>query len=280
MIWPAPMVYGDETAFRRHLQLAKEEGFAGHPLVFGSSDMIGAPTEPAELEKLKDNIRRTVAIAREYGFPEVYFYGIDEATGDVLKSERVAWQAVHDAGGKVIVSGFHGQLEAVGDLLDLFNRAGDPLAERPAEWHARGHKLWNYGNPQTPVEDPLVYRRNFGLFLWKADFDGANTYCFMDSEGLTWNDFDGPAYRDHTVAYPTVDGVVATLAMEGFREGADDVRYVTTLRQAIARVLKDGPAARQVAAREAAEWLEGLDARSADLDGVRAEVVRRILALR
>ncbi|MBI2299676.1 MAG: hypothetical protein HYU66_12170, partial [Armatimonadetes bacterium] len=36
MIWPAPMVYGDETAFRRHLQLAKEEGFAGHPLVFGS----------------------------------------------------------------------------------------------------------------------------------------------------------------------------------------------------------------------------------------------------
>ena len=279
MIWPAPILY-EEQAFRKHLQIVRDAGFSDQPLYVGSSDVIGAPTDPAELEKLKQRVSRALAIAREYRFPEIYFYGIDEATGDTLKSERVAWQAVHEAGGKVIVSGFEGQLEAVGDVLDLFNRAGDPMAEQPAEWHKRGHKLWNYANPQTPVEDPLVYRRNFGLYLWKADFDGVNTYCFMDSEGLTWNDFDGPAYRDHAVAYPTVDGVVGTLAMEGFREGSDDVRYVSTLRQEIDRVLRDGTPVKQAAARQAQEWLEGINPRTCDLDAVRAEVVRRILALR
>ncbi len=278
-IWPARLVYDDEPGFRRHLQIAKEVGFTGQPLVFGSSDLIGAPTAPAALEQLQTRVRRTIAIAREYGFTDVYFYGIDEATGDTLKSERIAWQAVHEAGGKVIVSGFHGQLEAVGDLLDLFNRAGDPRAERPAEWHRRGHKLWNYANPQTPVEDPLVYRRNFGLYLWQADFDGVNTYCFMDSEGLTWNDFDGPHYRDHTVAYPTVDGVVATLAMEGFREAADDLKYLTALRQAMARAERDGTVAQQAAARQAQTWLEGLDAKTADLDAMRREAIQRIISL-
>jgi hypothetical protein len=279
MIWPASLVYGDEPAFRRHLQIAREVGFAGRPLVFGSSDLIGAPTAPEDLAKLKANIAKTVDIAREYGFPEVYFYGLDEATGETLRNERVAWQAVHDAGGKVIVSGFQGQFEAVGDLLDLFNRAGDPAAEEPKRWHDLGHRLWNYANPQTPVEDPLLYRRNFGLYLWQADFDGANTYCFMDSEGLTWNDFDGPAYRDHAVAYPTVEGVVATLAMEGLREAVDDVRYATTLRQAIRQALQGGAAEIRAKAASASEWLEGLDARTADLDVARAEMVRRLLEL-
>lgn len=279
MIWPASMIYDDERAFRQHLQIAKEVGFSGRPLVFGSSDVIGAPAAPTDLEALKARIRRTVAIAREYGFPEVYFYGIDEATGDTLKNERVAWKAVHEAGGKVIVSGFEGQYEAVGDLLDLFNRAGDPMAEQPERWHKLGHKLWNYGNPQTPVEDPLIYRRNYGLYLWRADFDGENTYCFMDSEGLTWNDFDGPAYRDHTVAYPTVDGVVATLEMEGFRAGTDDVRYATTLRLVIARAMQGKDPALQARAQGDLKWLDGLDTRTADLDQVRLQMIERILAL-
>ena len=274
MIWSPKIIYGDEPLFRRHLQMAQEAGMSGRPLYFADSGLIGAPTEPAALAALQENIRKTIRVAAEYGFTGVYFYGIDEARGEKLQAERTAWQAVHEAGGKVIVSGFQGQLEAVGDLLDLFNRAGDPAADNAAAWHERGHLIWNYAHPQTPAEDPEMYRRNYGLYLWRLDYDGACTYCFMDSSGAQWNDFDDDTYRDHCLAYPTVDGVVTTLALEGFREGQDDLRYVTTLRTLIAK------SPQQPAAIEAEKWLDGLDMRTADLGAVRAEVIRRIEGLR
>jgi len=48
------------------------------------------------------------------------------------------------------------------------------------------------------------------------------------------------AYRDHCLAYPTVDGVVGTLAIVGLREGLDDVKYATALRLAIGRAEREG----------------------------------------
>jgi hypothetical protein len=280
VIWSPNIVYKDEPFFRKHLAIAKKIGLAGKPLYFGDSGMIGAPTDPAALETLKENVRKTIRIAAEYGFTGVYFYGIDEATGDTLKSERVAWQAVHEAGGKVIVSGFQGQLQAVGDVLDLFNRCADPAGEPAVEWHNRGHKIWNYGHPQTPIEDPAVYRRNYGLYLWRLDYDGTNTYCFMDSSGTQWNDFDDDTYRDHCLAYPTTNGVVGTLAIEGFRMGIDDVKYATVLRLLIDKASREGSATQKAKAAKALEWLDGIDTRSADLDEVRHGMVQRIEELR
>jgi len=280
MIWSPEIVYGNEPLFRKMLGIMRETGMSGRDLHFGDSGMIGAPTEPAALEALKANVAKTIRLAREYGFPEVYFYGLDEATGDRLAAQRTAWQAVHEAGGKVVVSGYRGQLEAVGDLLDLFNWAGPLDPGQPPEWHKRRHLIWNYANPQTPVEDPAVYRRNYGLLLWKTDYDGACTYCYMDSSGSPWNDFDCDSYRDHNVAYPTVNGVVETLALEGFREGMDDVKYATVLRLAIERAIKSGTAEARVRAAEAGKWLEGIDPKTVDLDATRQEMVRRIGELR
>ncbi|MEN6643028.1 MAG: hypothetical protein ABFE08_11320 [Armatimonadia bacterium] len=275
MIWSPGIVYKDEPFFRRHLQIMRELGMSKRPLYFADSSVIGAPTDPAALAELKANIAKTIRIAAEYGFTGVYFYGIDEARGETLKSERIAWGAVHEAGGKVIVSGFHGQFEAVGDLLDLFNRAGEPAADNAARWHERGHKIWNYANPQTPAEDPELYRRNYGLYLWRLDYDGACTYCFMDSSGTQWNDFDDDTYRDHCLAYPTVDGVVGTMALEGFREGQDDLRYASTLLLLIERA-KTGSSMKQEQARKAGRWLDTLNMSTADLDAVRDEMIRWI----
>ncbi len=281
MIWSPTWVYGKPDFFRRHLELMRAQGMAGRPLYMADSGLIGSPTSPEALAQLKRNVEQTIRIAREAGFTDVYFYGIDEAQGDVLNSQRKAWEAVHAAGGKVLVSGYQGHLAAVGDILDLLNWAGRSDLAQPAQWHQRGHKIWNYANPQTPVEDPLVYRRNYGLLLWGLDFDGACTYCFMDSEGRPWNDFDGHAYRDHIVAYPTVDGVVATLALQGFREGIDDVRYATTLRLAIDRALKGDDAGARRRATEARAWLDGLRSRAQDmdLDEVRERLVQELVRL-
>jgi hypothetical protein len=278
MIWSPDIVYRNEPLFREHLDIARETGMSGRPLYFADSGMIGNPTDAAALEALKQNVRRTIEIAAEYGFTGVYFYGLDEATGERLASQRTAWQAVQEAGGKVIVSGFRGQFEAVGDLLDLCNWAGPLDPAEPPKWHGRGHKVWNYANPQTPAEDPAVYRRNYGLLLWRTDYDGACTYCYMDSSGTPWNDFDCDAYRDHNVAYPTVDGIVETLALEGLREGAKDVKLATMLRQTVSAAKAAGRLPQKAA--EAAEWLEALDPQTADLDAVRTGLIERILALR
>jgi hypothetical protein len=280
MIWSPEIVYRNEPLFRKHLEIAREVGMSGRPLYFADSGLIGNPTEPAALEELKANVRHTVALAREYGFTDVYFYGLDEATGERLASQRTAWRAVHEAGGKVIVSGYRGLLGAVGDLLDLFNWAGPLDPSQPPEWHQRGHRIWNYANPQTPVEDPAVYRRNYGLLLWKTDYDGACTYCFMDSSGTPWNDFDCDSYRDHNVAYPTTDGVVGTLALQGFREGADDVKYATLLRREIDAAAKNGTSEAKSVAHEASEWLESIDPQTADLDEVRVGLIERLTKLK
>lgn len=280
MIWSPKWVYGDEEFFRRHLAIMQELGMSGRPFVMADSGLIANPTKPAELEQLKANVHRTIEIAAEYGFTGVYFYGLDEARDDRLMSQMEAWAAVHEAGGKILVSGYAGHLEKVGHILDLFNRAGPSELADPAGWHAHGQKIWNYANPQTPVEDPEMYRRNYGLFLWKLDYDGACTYCFIDSSGRPWNDFDGTNYRDHNVAYPTVDGVVATLAMEGFREGADDVKYATALRLAIEDALEGAGAEAKGEAEQSLAWLQAMTPRDADLDETRAEIVQRLLRLR
>ncbi len=276
MIIPSDIVYGNEQLCRKHLQIMREIGMSGRPLYFGDSGLIGAPSDQAGLDALRAKVTKVLAIAKEYGFTDVYFYGIDEATGDTLKSERAAWPVVHEAGGKVIVSGFRGQFELVGDLLDLFNYAGPPDLSLPKLWHGVGHKLWNYANPQTPPENPDLYRRNYGLFLWKIDWDGENTYCFMDSG---WNDFADNSFRAHNLAYPTTDGCVTGLALEGLREATDDVKYATLLSQEIAKT-KTGSATARAAAAKAQGWLDALEPKTADLDEARAEMTRHILAIR
>jgi hypothetical protein len=58
---------------------------------------------------------------------------------------------------------------------------------------------------------------------------------------------------------------------EGFREAVDDVRYVTTLEEAI----KKAPEAKAETAKEAKAWLEALDPMG-DLDEVRERMVEWI----
>lgn len=139
---------------------------------------------------------------------------------------------------------------------------------------AGGHRAFCYAYPQVGNEEPETYRRNFGLALWRAVFDGAMDYAYQHSFGHIWNDFDDKTYRDHVFAYPTVDGVVDTVEWEGFREAVDDVRYVTTLEQAIK---KASPAKKQTAT-EARRWLDALDP-SGDLYETRAKIAEWITKL-
>jgi hypothetical protein len=175
-------------------------------------------------------------IARTYGFTSVYIYGQDEAQGTELVAQRRLWDIVHGLGGKVFVAGYKDSFDLVGDLLDTMVYSGQPSHGEAEKWHNIGHKILNYDNPQTPPENPFLFRLNYGIVLWANDYDGAMPYAYQHCFGSCWNDIDHSKFRDHNITYPTADGVIDTLAWEGFREAVDDVRYLTTLEQLLNNV--------------------------------------------
>jgi hypothetical protein len=266
----------DERLLRRTLRLRAEAGLPAGPF-FSLGISTGNATDPAQLAAKKAEVRKWLKLIRQYGYTDLYVYGLDEARGERLRSQRAAWQAVQEAGGKTFVAGYLGTFEAMGRLLNCLVFAGPPRADEAANWHSVGSRIFSYANPQVGVEEPETYRRNFGLLLWKAGFDGAMDYAYQHAFGHIWNDFDDPRYRDHVFAYPTVEGVIDTLAWEGFREAVDDVRYLATLQHAVREADRAGR--KPEAVQEAKRWLEKLDP-TADLDSLRREMIKMILQLR
>jgi len=275
VLYPTNYQGYDDTLLRRALEIRRDVGLpAGRFFTLGQS--TGCPDTPEGLADLAANVKKWIAFCGPFGYDSVYFYGIDEATGDRLKAQRDAWKAVQDAGGKTFVACYTETFEAMGDLLDCAVLAGRPDPEEAAKYHGVGSEAFCYAYPQVGNEEPETYRRNFGLVLWKSGFDGAMDYAYQHGFGHIWNDFDNATYRDHNFTYPTVHGVVGTIQWEGFREAVDDVRYAATLEKAIA----DAPEHKAAVAAEARSWLDALDPAVADLYAVRnamADFIRRLM---
>ena len=230
------------------------------------------------IEDVKEFVKELVEFAKSEGITEVYIFGADEEAGKALKARRKEWEAIHQTGVRVTAAVFKGYFELVGDLLDLVIVAGSYPWNKD-EMHKLGHKVYCYGNPQVGVEKPLTYRRNFGLYLWKAGFDGACNFAYQfDMGGNIWDDFDKAAgtYRDHVFAYPTINGVVDTIQWEGWREGVDDVRYLTTLLKILEEAKKKNYKLTLI--KETEKWLKNINLRD-DLQKIRYEMAQRIINL-
>jgi len=271
---PYSMIEHDDALLRKMLSLRKKAGITGpFYLVF---DVVTNQQDPKALAELEARVKHYLGIAGEFGIPDFYFYGIDEASGDLLKSERAAWTAARKAGGKMIVSGYDGIFEEMGDILDVLVKNGPLSTEEAAKWHSVGHRIFSYANPQSGIENPELYRRNFGFKLWKSNYDGASTFTYQVGNG-GWNDFND-IMRDLNFTYPTVDGVIDTIAWEGYREGIDDIRYGTTLKLAIEKAKGSSSEAKRRAA-EAAEQFLGKIGEKDDMDQTRQGVIDHILAI-
>lgn len=278
-VWFSDLVYND-VEFRKHLALVREAGYDGDKLHFGGSGLIGNDTDAGKLEAMQARMTHAMKVAREYGFEELYFYGFDEAVGDRLLSQLPAWKAAREVGAKVIVSGFSQFFDLIGGKLDICVLNDDPANADAARWHAKGTMLWKYNTPQSGPEDPGVFRRNYGLDLWRRGFDGASTYCDV-SGNTVWNDVakaqerralgktGGDVYRAQCMVYPTVDGVVETLALTGLESAIKDVRVMTKLRQLL----------RERSDQEAEKWMNTIDYRMAEPADVRKAAIEHILRL-
>jgi len=276
VLYPSNYQGWHDQLLPRVLEIRQEVGMPGGPF-YNLGRGTGSTTDEAQLASLQEKVKKWIELCKGFGYDEVYFYGIDEATGKLLAGQRASWKAVQEAGGKTFVACYKKTFEAMGSLLNCAVLAHVPDPAEAEKWHSVGSHAFCYANPQVGVEQPETYRRNFGLVLWKAGFDGAMDYAYQHGFGHVWNDYDCPGkhYRDHNFTYPTVNGVVDTIQWEGFREGVDDVRYVTTLERAI----WEAPAAKTQIATQAQEWLDELNPRSGDLYEIRQQMVEWIVKL-
>lgn len=216
-------------------------------------------------------------LVHSFGITEIYLYGVDEGSAE---ENIAAIDAIHDRGYKAFVAINNSTAAAsVASSLDILVRSGAPNASLAATYHNYGHKVFSYANPQVGPEYPRTFRLNYGLLLWQKDYDGAMDYAYQHSYGDIWNDFDSAEdYRDHVFAYPTMNGVIGTVQWEGYREGVDDVRYLTTLRNTIQTAKAAG---KDTSAAEA--WLADLkasDLAAQNLDAIRAQMVNYLLGLK
>lgn len=210
---------------------------------------------------------------QSYGTTDVYLYGIDEGSS----SDNIPIiNDYHSRGFKAFVALNQSNADALAGILDLAVVSRNPNSSLAAKYHSYGHKIFSYANPQIVPEYPGTFRLNYGLLLWQKDYDGAMDYAYQHSFGEIWNDFDGNI-RDLAFTYPTMNGVVDTIQWEGFQQGVDDVRYLTTLLGTI-RIAK--AAGRDTTAVEA--WLTKLKASNLawqDLDEIRDRMIFYILNL-
>lgn len=272
-----PAVYQrlDKQALSKVLDIRKGVGLDTSALFYLGTG-TGNPQTSEALAELRRRAKVVKDIAKEHGIESVYLYGIDEAKGERLATQRRAWESVHQEGVKVFTAGYLDAFPLIGDLLDLLVMAGKLNTGQAQNFHRAGNKIFSYANPQSGPENPKTFRRNYGLELWRNHYDGAMPYAYQDSMGFIWNDFDHILYRDHNFTYPTVDGVIDTLAWEGFREGIDDVRYITTLESMLERL----PKPLDSGAQEAKRFVDALQARlPSDLGKVRATIIQHLLRL-
>jgi len=230
-----PTLYWHTTEFLdQSLALRDSVGFPKDKIyLLGNSanTEIGNPTDTAGLANVAKIVKTMRNFTESHGYTSTFFYGIDEAMGAEVTAQRTAWQTVHTNGGKMYVGGDKDLIDLVPDLLDLVVLGGSPDTTQVARWHSNGKRIYSYGDPQAGVENPEIYRKNYGVTLWNAGYDGTMPFSYQHKYDNIWNDFDSQEthYRDHVFAYPTSNGVIDTIQWEGFREGVDDTRYVASL---------------------------------------------------
>ncbi|MCU6712833.1 hypothetical protein M6D81_29435 [Paenibacillus sp. J5C_2022] len=222
-------------------------------------------------------------VTQSLGHTNVYFDAWDEAEWNRLLWQQEMWRYVkEDIGAKIYATGHdnHFNLEVKEDFL---NWVGDPTREKSEGWHELGDDkiITNYAHPHSGPENPDLMRQRHGMWLYKANYDAVYNYIwYFESPYVNpWADYVDATYRAFGFVYPTQTDVIDTLAWEGFREGIDDIRYATKLKQLAESALNSGDSARAAAASKALDWLEETDERKTSSDMLRLGIIDHIMKL-
>jgi hypothetical protein len=274
---------------RRELRLMKEAGIPMKPLL-SNGWVFYSTGEDKDINLFKNRIDDLARVLKEEtGHNDIYVTSWDEAGVDRIKIYRELAEYSASKGLKLWVTTARGKhFDLAGHVIDFANHGGWPNREDAAIWHSIGSKVASYAGPHTGPESPTTFRLWEGLARYKANYDGSFNYKYFSQLHTTlheklkqnvWNDFVGGAFRSFNMVHPTSDGVIDTIAWEGFREGIDDVRYATLLKSEAKKAVASGKVGAMTSARKALMWLELLDEKSADLNTTRMEMIEHILKI-
>jgi hypothetical protein len=212
----------DLNRLKQSLELRREIGWGSKPLLY--LDLKNA--FKSDLKMYKNKIEAIIELAKAFDIQDVYIYGVDEKSGKDLFALRSLYQTVHEAGAKNFVACDTDFIVYVPDLLDLPVLGGNPDDFFMGLLNKLGMKIWNYSFPQAGIEEPETYRINYGLRLVAKGFSGACDFTYQEH----WDDFVSTDFRSHTMAYSTINRPIPTIQWEGWREGINDIRYVTLMK--------------------------------------------------
>lgn len=236
------------------------------------------------LEPAKDYIDEAFsAVTQAVGHTNVYFDGWDEADWNRLQWQQELWRYIkEEVGAKIFATGHasHLDLEVKEDFL---NWSSEPTREKSSLWHDLGDDkiISSYAYPHSGPENPDLMRQRHGMWLYKANYDATYNYIwYFESPYVNpWSEYIDATFRAFNFVYPTQTDVIDTIAWEGFREGIDDIRYATKLKQLAEEALHSGVSQRITVANEALNWLEETDERSTNADLLRLEMIHYIMHL-
>ena len=283
---------GGEDVFLAQLEAYKKAGLRTDTL-FGAvpaaprHDWMMSPDvqnkrleeQPAPHDLLRRIDRAHEAVTKAFGPTTIYCFGWDEPAQRLIRAQRLPWKYVHDKGLRIFSTGHTAHLTLAGYNEDFLNYGGKYSRESSDVWHAFGTRMTSYAAPHTGPENPDFTRRTHGFDLYMANADGTNNYLW---NGSPWNDFAGAEYnfRAFNMVYPGRDQPIDTLQWEGFREGIDDIRYATLLKQLANQAIATGQTDKVYAGKKALLWLATQDSKTCDLNALRLEMIARILNLR
>jgi hypothetical protein len=263
------------------VKLMKEAGFETGFIFGGNLPWVGqhngTPLTFDELVTLQRSAKAWRAFYEKYFGHSNAAIGLGDEQGAawVMKT-RPAWRILDEQGLQSNLAGHHEKyFPKAGYILDIRPTAGSPAdADKARQWQqiGNGHTGF-YANQHNGSENPTFVRRQHGLLGYLSNYDMVDNYEFAYGP---WNDRATVLYKPMVLAYPTSEGLVDTLEWEGFREGIDDIRYATKLRQLADEAIASGNLDRIYEGRKARQWFAELDGTTADLDAARLEMIEKI----
>jgi len=263
----------DYSGLIQNMDMLREMGFSGPAhwrgifRLYRDLQRLHVPT--ATLEATYTGVVSTVLSLRaERGWPEIYFFPVDEPFGDPAKEAELYYlgSLIKQVPGALVeVSlGGAGSLPPEADpFTDVRSYSGwrvdrllpvqsfQDIADQAV---TSGDRLGLYYNTRNMGGRPDFSRATWGLYLWNSPFEGEGVWTYHVFMGDPYDDTDGPT-GDLAYAYPDpargYAPMLPTLRWEGTREGIDDLRYLYTLEQAIATAQNDPSKAEAVARAQA-----------------------------
>ncbi len=224
--------------------------------------------------------RTVVQTLRSHGV-DWLFYGWDEPGPENVRALE-QYRAWREGGARTYVTFYQrGTYDVAGQWMThpCFS-VGLVASKQGAEWayeqcRARQQQFYWYGSGCYLGQEGRLFANRFltGWLFWKTRADGQVSWTFVRPHEDPFNDFDGAAVnsvepKDQCTVYPqfarpndpdSIVGIIPTIQWEAIREGINDYRYLSTLRQTIAY-------ARRVASGKQGRWAQELLRTAADCE--------------